>query len=137
MNDKETIYNRILESFNKQTFMGLIGAKLEYVEYGKVSVSCENRKDLSQQHGFLHGGVIMSIADICGGYAALSVLPKNCEVVTVELKISLLRPVTSDKIIGVGTVIKAGKNLIVVDATINDRENKIVAKMLATMYKTK
>ena len=72
-----------------------------------------------------------------GGYAALSVLPKNCEVVTVELKISLLRPVTSDKIIGVGTVIKAGKNLIVVDATINDRENKIVAKMLATMYKTK
>ena len=66
MNDKETIYNRILESFNKQTFMGLIGAKLEYVEYGKVSVSCENRKDLSQQHGFLHGGVIMSIADICG-----------------------------------------------------------------------
>ena len=132
-----TVYQRIKESFDKQNFLTLIGANLEQAEYGKVVTSCSRRDDLTQQQGLLHGGVVTSLADITCGYTALSVMPENVEVLTVEFKINLFRPVTGNKIIAEGSVIKSGKKLVITEASVKDADSgKEVARMLATMIPT-
>ena len=78
--------------------------------------------------------MVTSIADVTCGYTALTVIPEGQEVLTVEFKINLLRPVTGRKIIAAGSVIKAGKSLVITEAEVTDADSgKIVAKMLATM----
>lgn len=130
----KTLCDQIRSSFVRQNFLALLGAELESVEPGRVVISCRRREDLTQQQGFLHGGVITSIADVTCGYTALTVIPEGQEVLTVEFKINLLRPVTGRKIIAAGSVIKAGKSLVITEAEVMDADSgKIVAKMLATM----
>lgn len=127
-------FERISNSFYSQNFLTLIGAKLEAVEPGRVVVSCERRDDLTQQQGFLHGGVVTSIADVACGYTALTVIPEGQEVLSVEFKINLLRAVTGRKIVAEGSVVKAGRQLVVTEAEVRDADSgKVVAKMLATM----
>lgn len=130
----KTLYDQIRSSFVRQNFLALLGAELESVEPGQVVISCRRREDLTQQQGFLHGGLVTSIADVTCGYTALTVIPERQEVLTVEFKINLLRPVTGRKIIAAGSVIKAGKSLAITEAEVTDADSgKIVAKMLATM----
>ena len=130
----KTLYDQIRSSFVRQNFLALLGAELESVEPGQVVISCRRREDLTQQQGFLHGGLVTSIADVTCGYTALTVIPEGQEVLTVEFKINLLRPVTGRKIIAAGSVIKAGKSLVITKAEVTDADSgKIVAKMLATM----
>ncbi|MCI8329484.1 MAG: PaaI family thioesterase [Oscillibacter sp.] len=130
----KTLYDQIRSSFVRQNFLALLGAELESVEPGQVVISCRRREDLTQQQGFLHGGLVTSIADVTCGYTALTVIPEGQEVLTVEFKINLLRPVTGRKIIAAGSVIKAGKSLVITEAEVTDADSgKIVAKMLATM----
>ena len=109
----KTLYDQIRSSFVRQNFLALLGAELESVEPGRVVISCRRREDLTQQQGFLHGGLVTSIADVTCGYTALTVIPERQEVLTVEFKINLLRPVTGRKIIAAGSVIKAGKSLAI------------------------
>lgn len=128
------IFKRISESFNKQNFLSYIGAKLESAKYGQVTISCNNRNELTQQQGLLHGGVIATIADVTCGYTALSVMPEDFEVLSVEFKINLLRPATADQIIATGNVVKNGKTLVITEAEVRDAQtDKIIAKILATM----
>lgn len=130
----KTLYDQIRSSFVRQNFLALLGAELESVEPGRVVISCRRREDLTQQQGFLHGGLVTSIADVTCGYTALTVIPEGQEVLTVEFKINLLRPVTGRKIIAAGSVIKARKSLAITEAEVTDADSgKIVAKMLATM----
>ena len=130
----KTLYDQIRSSFVRQNFLALLGAELESVEPGRVVISCRRREDRTQQQGFLHGGLVTSIADVTCGYTALTVIPVGQEVLTVEFKINLLRPVTGRKIIAAGSVIKAGKSLVITEAEVTDADSgKIVAKMLATM----
>lgn len=96
-------------------------------------ISCEKKDTLLQQQGLLHGGVIAALADVAGGYAALTTMPENAEVLTVELKINLMHPAVTNKIMAIGEVIKAGKTLVVVEVTVTDEDNKILAKMISTM----
>lgn len=125
---------RIRNSFKRQQFLTLLGAELESVEPGSVSISCLRRPELTQQQGFLHGGVVTAIADVTCGYTALTVIPEGSEVLTVEFKINLLRPVVGEKILAKGSVVKAGKSLVITEAEVLDAESKkTVAKMLATM----
>ena len=127
-------FERISSSFHKQNFLTLIGATLEAAEPGRVVVSCERREDLTQQQGFLHGGVVTTLADIACGYTALTVIPEGQEVLSVEFKINLLRAVTGSKIVAEGSVVKAGRQLVVTEAEVRDADSgKVVAKMLATM----
>lgn len=132
----DPLYERIHKSFSKQSFLTLIGAKIESVEKGKVIFSCESKETLLQQQGLLHGGVVTALADVAGGYAALTTMPEDSEVLTVELKINLMRPATSKKIIAVGEVIKAGKTLVIVESTVTGADGKIIAKMISTMFAT-
>ena len=94
----DRIFRRVKESFDRQNFLSLIGAELETVGKGAVIISCRRRPDLTQQQGFLQGGVVKTIADVTCGYTALTVMPEGREVLTVEFKINLLRPVLTEKI---------------------------------------
>lgn len=125
---------RISESFSKQSFLSTIGAKLESVELGKVSVSCAARDDLKQHTGVLHAGVICAVADVACAYAAMTTVPDNCGVVSAEFKVNLLRPMAGAQIIAAGRVVKPGKSLVVTDADVVDSgTNKLIAKMMGTM----
>lgn len=129
------LYTRIKESFDKQKFMHHIGAKLESVEEGKVSISIENKGQLSQQEGFMHAGATTTIADSAAGYAALTMMPKDREVVSVEFKVNLLRPAAGTKFMANAWVVKPGRQLTVVEAEVVDLDSgKLVAKFQGTMF---
>ena len=131
---EQEVYRRIKASFDRQQFLSLIGAKLERAERGSVVISCKRREDLTQQQGLLHGGVVTTSADVTCGYTALTVIPDGQEVLTVEFKINLLRPVLAEQIVATGSVVKAGKTLIITEAEVRDAAtDKLIAKMLATM----
>ena len=83
---------RIRESFGRQKAMALIGASLRRVEAGEVEVALPWREDLTQQKGFIHGGILGMIADTACGYAAFSLMPAGGSLVTVEYKMNILRP---------------------------------------------
>ena len=126
----------IEQSFTKQTIMGLIGAELSRVEPGVIEITLPYRADLAQQHGYLHAGIVTTIADSACGYAAYSLMPPNSEVLSVEFKVNLLRPAKGEEFLAVAEVVKAGKTLTVVRADvfgIDNGERELVATMLGTM----
>jgi uncharacterized protein (TIGR00369 family) len=128
--------DEITQSFAKQTIMGLIGAELTRVEPGIVEITLPYRADLAQQHGYLHAGIVTTIADSACGYAAYSLMPPNSEVLSVEFKVNLLRPAKGETFKAVAEVVKAGKSLTVVRADVFgvDRDRReLVATMLGTM----
>jgi uncharacterized protein (TIGR00369 family) len=127
----------IKQSFAKQTIMGLIGAELGRVEPGVVEISLPYRADLAQQHGYLHAGIVTTIADSACGYAAYSLMPPNSEVLSVEFKVNLLRPAKGQTFVAMAEVVKSGKTLTVVRADVfgvdEDSRRELVATMLGTM----
>jgi uncharacterized protein (TIGR00369 family) len=78
---------RLRQSFAKQGLMRLFGAEMTSIAPGQVEISLEPKPELSQQHGFIHGGALTAIADSAAGYAALSLMPANRGVLTTEMKI--------------------------------------------------
>lgn len=131
---QKKLHDRISAFFNKQGFLGLIGAELEHVEKGKAIVSCKRKGTLTQQHGLLHAGVTAALADVACGAAALTAMQDDAEVMSVEFKINMLRPADVEKIVATGLVIKAGRTLVITEATVTDESGeKLIAKMQATM----
>lgn len=111
-NAADSIAPRIRASFGKQGLMRLLGAHLSSIEPGVVAIRLPNRPEISQQHGYIHAGAVSAIADTAGGYAALTLLPDGCEVLTVEFKINLLAPAVGD-LLATGTVLRPGRTLTV------------------------
>ena len=125
---------RIRESFDRQGFMRTLGAVLESVESGIVTITCAFDEGLTQQHGLLHGGVVASLVDVACGYAALSVMPAEQEVLTVEFKVHFLKPAKTDRVIAVGQVVQAGRTLTVCEGSVFDAtRTRLLARMTATM----
>ena len=130
------IFDRVAQSFESQAFMKTIGAELISVEQGKVIISLKLKSSLMQQHGFGHAGVTFSIGDSAAGYAALTKMESHQEVLTSEMKIQLLSPVHGNMLRAIGSVIKAGRRLLVVKSdvySVSDNKEKLVATMLGTM----
>ena len=130
------IFTKVAKSFESQTFMKTIGAKLDSVDEGRVVISVELKPGMMQQHGFGHAGVTFSIGDSAAGYAALTKMGKNQEVLTSEMKIHLMSPADGKILKAVGSVLKAGRRLLVVQSNIysgNDKNEKLIATMLGTM----
>ena len=128
--------DEIKQSFAKQTIMGLIGAELTRVEPGLIEIRLPYRADLAQQQGYLHAGIVTTIADSACGYAAYSLMPPNSEVLSVEFKVNLLRPAKGETFSAVAEVVKSGKTLTVVRADVFGIEQEqpcLVATMLGTM----
>src|ERR671919_799958 len=127
----------IEQSFAKQTIMNLIGARLNRVEPGVVEINLPYRADLAQQHGYLHAGIVTTIADSACGYAAYSLMPPKSEVLSVEFKVNLLRPAKAEMFLATAEVIKSGKTLTVVRADVfgvdQTEQRTLIATMLGTM----
>ncbi len=127
---------KVRASFNRQTFMQTIGGKLVSLSPGRCEVELPFRADLCQQNGYLHGGLITTIAANATGYAAFSLMPPNSSVLGTEYKINLLNPAAGERFVAVGQVLKPGKLLTVVECdveAIQGGKKKLIAKMLATM----
>ena len=130
------IEKKITQSFEKQTFMKTIGAQLDVIEDGKVTISVALKPGMMQQHGFGHAGITFSIGDSAAGYAALTKMGENQEVLTSEMKIHLLSPANGKILKAVGSVLKTGRRLLIVQSQIYSKykgKEKIVATMLGTM----
>ncbi len=104
---------KVRESFSRQAFMEHLNASLGVIKPGYCEISLPYKKELSQQHGYFHAGVIGTIADNCGGYAAYSLMPPSTSVLTVEYKLNLVSPGDGEQIIGRGRVLKSGRTLTI------------------------
>ena len=127
---------RVRESFARQGLMGHLGARLVAVYPGECAIACAPRAELSQQHGFVHAGVIAAIADSAAGYSAMSLAPADGEVLTVEFKLNLLAPAEGDLLMARGRVVRAGRTLTVCESTVaalRDGEETQCAIALVTM----
>jgi uncharacterized protein (TIGR00369 family) len=128
-------------SFARQSIMGLIGARLSLIEPGLIEITLPYRADLTQQQGFLHAGVVTTIADSACGYAAYSLMPAGSEVLSVEFKVNLLRPARGESFVARAEVIKAGRTLTVVRADVfgiaGNGDRELVATMQGTMIAAK
>ncbi|HEU4768854.1 MAG TPA: PaaI family thioesterase [Pyrinomonadaceae bacterium] len=131
--------DEIRESFSQQTIMDLIGGELTLIEPGVIEISLGYRSDLTQQNGYVHAGIITTIADSACGYAAYSLMPPESDVLAVEFKVNLLRPAKGDRFVARAEVIKPGKTLTVVRADVvaiaGGEDRQLVATMLGTMMR--
>src|SRR5882762_3894911 len=126
----------VADSFARQPIMKLIGARLSLVEPGVVEITLPYRTDLLQQNGYLHAGIITTIADSACGYAAYTLMPAGSNVLSVEFKLNLLRPAQAAEFVTRAEVIKAGRTLTAVRADVfalAGTERELVATMLGTM----
>ena len=123
---------RCRESFGRQKAMALIGAQLTSVEPGHCEIALPFRDDLTQQKGFVHGGILGMIADTACGYAAFSLMPAGCSLVTVEYKINILAP-GRGAMLARGEVVKAGKTLTIARAEVHAEDGRHVASMQQTL----
>jgi uncharacterized protein (TIGR00369 family) len=108
---------RVRDSFARQAAMRTLGATLESVAPGRVVVAMAHRAELTQQHGFIHAGMLGAALDSACGYAALTLMPADAAVLTIEFKINLLAPARGPRFRFEGCVIKPGRTIIVVDGT--------------------
>jgi uncharacterized protein (TIGR00369 family) len=109
---------RVRESFGLQQAMGLIGAELVVVEPGYTEIHLPFKAGISQQHGFIHGGVVGMIADSAAGYAANTLTPADTSVLTVEYKLNLVAPADGERLVARGEVVKPGRTLIITKAEV-------------------
>ncbi|HEY6047359.1 MAG TPA: PaaI family thioesterase [Pyrinomonadaceae bacterium] len=127
----------VAQGFAQQPIMNLIGARLALVEPGIVEIALPYRADLTQQNGYLHAGIVTTIADSACGYAAFSLMPAGSGVLSVEFKVNLLRPAQGESFVTRAEVIKAGRTLTVVRADVfavaTNEGRKLVATMQGTM----
>ncbi|SNR25366.1 PaaI family thioesterase [Puniceibacterium sediminis] len=112
---------RIRNSFGRQSMMATFGASLADVAPGCVTIHAPILPGAMQQQGFGHAGLTFSIGDSAAGYAALTLLAQDQEVVTAEIKINLLAPARGDLLIARGKVVKPGRRLVVVTSEVYAR----------------
>ena len=109
---------RVRDSFARQTFMRMLGADLVRVDPGAVEIHLPYRDELCQQHGYFHGGVIGTMADNAGGYAAFTLMAAEDSVLTVEYKMNIVAPGHGDRLVATGTVLRPGRSLSVCEAKV-------------------
>lgn len=127
---------RLRASFARQGMLGTFAAEMVEVGDGHVRIDAPIGPAVSQQHGYAHAALAFGLGDSACGYAALTLLPPTREVVTSEMKINLLRPAMGTRMIARGRVLKPGRVLIVVEASVHvlrDGAEVQVAALLGTM----
>lgn len=111
----ENYKENVERAFQGQGFMKHLGVHLVKVEPGYCELHVPFQKSLDQHHGYFHGGVIGSLADVSGGFAGYSLLPEDKAMLTVEYKLNIIAPGAGDYLKGVGRVVKAGRTLTVTE----------------------
>ncbi|MCF6444989.1 PaaI family thioesterase [Nereida sp. MMG025] len=128
----QAVIQNIRDSFDKQALMATFQARMTRIEEGEVEICAPILPLATQQHGFAHAGMTFAIGDSAAGYAALTMMPKGQDVLTTEMKINLMRPAGGDMLRAVGTVLKAGRLLTVVEAKVY-ADGKLCAALQGTM----
>lgn len=131
-----TDLERVRASFARQGAMALIGARLLDLREGYCALALTPRPDVSQQHGYVHAGILATLVDSAGGYAGYSVFPEDSSVLTVEFKLNLLAPAQGDEIVAEGFVVKSGRTLTVTRGEVHAMRGgarKLVAIMQQTL----
>jgi uncharacterized protein (TIGR00369 family) len=130
---------RVRESFARQRAMETFGARLLRVAPGEVEIGFDFDVAFTQQHGYLHAGLVTAMVDTACGYAALSLTEPGAEVLSVEFKLNLLSPAAGERFVARARVVRAGRNVTVCAGDCYSVQEgggeKIVATMLATMMK--
>ncbi|MCD2185154.1 PaaI family thioesterase [Rhizobium sp. GN54] len=127
---------RITSSFQRQAAMRLIGAQLTRTEHGTVEIELPFDEKLTQQHGFLHAGVISAALDTACTYAAYTIIEPAASLLTIEFKVNLMSPGRGEWFLFRGEVTKPGSNIIVADGraySVGDGPAKLIASMTGTM----
>jgi len=128
---------RVRASFGRQAAMATLGATLARVAPGHVVVELPFRPELTQQHGFLHAGIVTSVMDSACGYAALSLMDRDAAVLSVEFKVNLLAPARGSLFRASANVVRAGRTLTVVSGELRAvdgaGDGTLVAMMTGTM----
>lgn len=126
----------VRDSFARQAFMNTLGAELLLVEPGRTEIALAYDEELSQQHGYFHGGVIGTLADNAGGYAAFSLMPAGMTVLTVEYKLNIVAPGKGERLVARGHVLRPGRTLTVTRSdvfAVEDGQEKLCATGLQTL----
>lgn len=132
----EQPFARVQKSFAAQGLMETFGAVLTELAEGHAMIEAPLSPAVSQQQGAAHAGITFALGDSAAGYAALSLMPEDREVMTAEMKIHLLAPAIGEKLVAVGRVIKPGRRIFVAASdvwVINGAERRQVATLLGTM----
>ena len=116
---------RVRKSFDAQGIMDHIGATLTLIEPGVCEIELPYSDVVSQQHGFFHGGVIGTIADSAGGYAAFGLMDAEDGILTVEYKLNLMAPADGDLLVARGQVVRTGRTLTVARAEVGVVKNGV------------
>ena len=127
---------RVRTSFDRQGAMKTIGATLADVEAGRVVIELPWAQPLTQQHGFLHAGMVATALDSACGYAGSSLMPSDAAVLTIEYKINLLAPAKGQRFRMEGVVIKPGRTITVAEGkafAIDEGKEKLIATMGCTL----
>jgi uncharacterized protein (TIGR00369 family) len=120
--------------------MKTIGARLTKVAPGEVRIEIPFAEGLTQQHGFVHAGIVTAIVDNACGFAANTLMPAECEVLTVEYKVNFLSPATGETFVAIGKAVKPGSTLTVCTGEVwahAEGGRKLIAVMQATMMAVK
>ena len=131
---------KVKDSFDRQPFMKFLGAILSVVEPGYCEIHLNFKKELTQQHGYFHAGVIGTLADNAAGYAAFSLMEVSSSVLTVEFKLNLISPGDGDKLISKAHVLKNGKTLTVCRCdlyVVKGKTEKLCAEAQMTLIELK
>ena len=110
--------SKITSSFAKQSMMQTFGAVIDEMSDGAIVLSAPIRPIALQQHGFVHAGLTFALGDSAAGYAALTMMADESEVMTAEMKINLLAPAQGERLVARGRVIKPGRRLFVTAADV-------------------
>jgi uncharacterized protein (TIGR00369 family) len=132
----DAIYQRVRTSFVRQGMMQHLGVRLVRADKGEVEFALPMSDKVTQQQGAFHGGAMGALADICCGYAALSVAPEGMEVTTVEYKINFVAAAMGQEVVCIGKVVKAGRTLTITSAElfdVRDGVRKLCGVMQATL----
>jgi uncharacterized protein (TIGR00369 family) len=127
---------RVRASFARQSAMATIGATLVRADPGEVEIQLPWAAHLTQQHGFLHGGIVSAALGSACGYAGSTLMPADVGVLSIEFKINFVAPARGQKFRMIGTVVKPGRTISVVDGrafAIEDGREKLIATMSTTL----
>jgi uncharacterized protein (TIGR00369 family) len=126
---------RLQKAIASVPYAHLLGIELGHVSPGAATLGLDVRKELTQNHGVVHGGAIASLIDTAMAFAIISQLAPRERVTTVDLTISYLRPLTVGRINAVAKVVRAGRRIFVVSADVFGEDGKLAATALSTYIK--
>jgi len=128
---------RVRESFARQAVMQTLRATIARITPGIVEIEMPFSENCTQQHGFLHAGIIATGLDSACGYAAYTLMPVDAAILTIEFKVNLLSPGLGERFLFRGEVTKPGRTILVSDgrayAISGDGDVKLIATMTGTL----